>query len=256
MQRLLPPLIAISVLLTSCGPRSNHPVQHLVVPKHRATTAEKRDGAKWWLKQNRILNERAMEMNVDLAFVGDSITEGWDKPGADVLRNSFGAYKTCVLGIGGDHTQHILWRVKNGHFTYLKPKVVVLLAGTNNMEDSAQEKVDGLIRIVQEINKRSPQSQILVLGIFPRNFYPDHPQRLLNKEANTLLEKSPLIDNERIHYQHINEVFLDPDGTIPRHVMRDSLHLTPEGYQRWADAIHDTVDRLMDPAKQPSPTGP
>ena len=244
MQRHLITLVLPAILLLSaCAPDTGHPIQKLKIKRHRATIPEKRSGADWWMKRNRILNERAKQADVELAFLGDSITEAWEKPGADALAKAFGTYKTAILGIGGDQTQHILWRVRNGHFKTIRPRLVILLAGTNNLQDTPQQKVDGIIRIIQEINKRTPETRILLLGIFPRSHDPDNEQRLRNVETNNLLAE--LDDGHLIHYRDIGNVFLQPDGSIAREVMRDFLHLTPKGYQLWAEAIADDVHVLM-----------
>jgi beta-glucosidase len=230
-------------LTAGCVPVSNHPIQSIALPHHAATTPEKRGGARWWVDQNKGLNQGVREANIDLVFLGDSITEAWEKPGAEAFASAFGSYRTAILGIAGDRTQNILWRVEHGHFKHIRPKLVVLLAGTNNVDCSAKDRADGVTRIIQEINKRSPQTRILLMGIFPRGTNPTDPQRRINESTNQLLAQ--LADDELIHYIDIGHAFLEPDGTFLPGVSQDLLHLKPKGYQIWAHTIKDLVDQLM-----------
>ena len=121
--------------------------------------------------------------------------------------------------------------------------MVIVLLVHQRLPDT-QLMQDGIVRIIQEINKRSPETRIPLLGIFPRSQNPKDGQRLKNIEANKLLAQ--LDDGDVVHYRDIGEVFLQPDGRIAREVMRDFLHLTPKGYQLWADAIVDDVHALME----------
>src|SRR5205823_5263650 len=123
---------------------------------------------------------------VDVLFLGDSITDAWGGDGHDpraagaaIFKEEFVPLKTANFGIGGDRTQHVLWRLQNGELEGIQPKVVMLMIGTNNSngrDNTAEEIADGIKAIVKEVHKHSPRTKVLLLGIFPRGPKPN-PQR-------------------------------------------------------------------------------
>jgi lysophospholipase L1-like esterase len=184
----------------------------------------------------------AQSGQVDLLFLGDSITAGWRGQKA-IWEKSFGTYKPANFGIGGDRTQHVLWRITNGELDGIKPKAAVLMIGTNNSgNDGAEAIADGVTRIVQTIRQKSPATKILLLAIFPRGEKPN-PTREKLKQVNGILAK--LDDGKNIHFLDIGDKFLQPDGLLTREIMPDFLHLSAKGYQIWADATSDKVAELM-----------
>jgi lysophospholipase L1-like esterase len=104
----------------------------------------------------------------DVIFLGDSITHGWE--GQKAWQEHFGSFKPVNLGIGGDQTGHVLWRITEGHeLDQLKPKAAVIMIGTNNTGGhSAQQIAGGIKAIVEELKHQKPEIKILVLGVFPR----------------------------------------------------------------------------------------
>jgi lysophospholipase L1-like esterase len=104
----------------------------------------------------------------DVIFLGDSITHGWE--GQKAWQEHFGAFKPVNLGIGGDQTGHVLWRITDGHeLDHLKPKAAVIMIGTNNIGGhSAQQIAGGIKAIVEELKQQKPGIKVLVLGVFPR----------------------------------------------------------------------------------------
>ena len=185
--------------------------------------------------------ERAKESPVDLLFLGDSITEGWLSRGSDVFKAHFGKYATGNFGISGDRTQHVLWRIANGELDTIKPKVVVLMIGTNNSNLPADEIARGTTAVVKNIEYKLPETKILLLGIFPRGIDANDPMRLKMADANKILAK--LDDGQHVFYQDIASAFLAPDGTLPD--FGDHLHPNTAGYEKWAGAIQEKVDALM-----------
>jgi lysophospholipase L1-like esterase len=173
---------------------------------------------------------------VDVLFLGDSITDAW---GGVPL-------KAANFGIGGDRTQHVLWRLQNGELDGIQPKVVMLMIGTNNSnrtDNTAEEIADGIKAIVKEIHKRSPKTKVLLLGIFPRGAKPN-PQREKLQQVNEIIAK---LDNngKTVKYLDIGEKFLDKDGTLSKDIMPDFLHLSPKGYRIWADAVKGPIKELL-----------
>ena len=104
----------------------------------------------------------------DVIFLGDSITHGWEDQKA--WQEHFGSFKPVNLGIGGDQTGHILWRITDGHeLDHLSPKAAVIMIGTNNIGGhSAQQIAGGITAIVEELKRQKPHIKVLVLGVFPR----------------------------------------------------------------------------------------
>jgi len=104
----------------------------------------------------------------DIIFLGDSITHGWE--GQKAWQEHFGSFKPVNLGIGGDQTGHVLWRITDGHeLDHLSPKAAVIMIGTNNIGGhSAQQIAGGITAIVEELKRQKPDIKVLVLGVFPR----------------------------------------------------------------------------------------
>jgi lysophospholipase L1-like esterase len=186
----------------------------------------------------------AQEGTAELVFLGDSITAGWGRQ-QPIWDKAFGTYKPANFGIGGDRTQHVLWRIKNGELDVIKPKAIVLMIGTNNSAtDSAEGISKGITAIVETIRSKQPQAKLLLLAVFPRGEKRSpNPQRDKLKEVNATIAK--LDDGKHIHFLDIGEKFLQPDGSLSKEIMPDFLHLSPAGYQIWADAISEKLAALM-----------
>lgn len=182
--------------------------------------------------------------NIELLFVGDSITDLWDDRALPIWNENWAPLKPANFGISGDTTQGVLWRMQNGELEGFKARLIVLMLGTNNINrNPVDEIVDGDRLIVEEFKKHQPQAKVLVLGIFPRNADPANPARATIKEINGKLAK--LADNKQVFYMDIGDKFLTADGTLTTEVMNDGLHPTAKGYQIWADAMRDRVKELM-----------
>src|SRR5690242_8364585 len=107
---------------------------------HRALLPEPRTTPTNWLSRHEGFVEQAKAGGIDLLFVGDSITDNWRSRGSNVWNKYYAPRHAANFGIGGDRTQHVLWRIDHGELDGLKPKVIVLMIGTNNSNsDSADE---------------------------------------------------------------------------------------------------------------------
>ena len=179
---------------------------------------------------------------INLVFVGDSITDGWRGGGKAIWQKHFAPFKALNLGISGDRTEHVLWRMKNGELDGYKARLFVIMIGTNNGGDSAQDVAAGIEAIVKEIKTKQPQARILLLGIFPRGEKPD-ATRAKNDEVNTIIAK--MDDNKTLKYLDIGDKFLTPDKTLTKEIMPDFLHPNSKGYDIWAQAIEPTVKQLL-----------
>jgi lysophospholipase L1-like esterase len=180
---------------------------------------------------------------IQLVFIGDSITDGWRGRGKAVWQKNYTQYNTLNLGIGGDRTEHILWRVEHGELDGLSPKAVVMMIGTNNSGSPVADIVAGIIADVNIIHEKLPKSHILLLAVFPRAPLANDPRRAKLKEVNE--EISKLDGKENVTYLDIGAKFLEPDGTLPKTIMPDALHPNEKGYEIWAEAIAPTLQKLM-----------
>lgn len=182
----------------------------------------------------------------DLLFVGDSITEGWGGAGKAVWAKEYAPGKALNLGIGGDTTQNVLWRLANGEVQGLKPKVVVLMIGTNNFGlngDQPADVVRGVTAVVASLREKLPGAHVLLLGIFPRDANPKAGIRTKIAEVNTAIAK--LADGKAVHFLDIGSTFTEADGSLAKEIMPDFLHLSPAGYERWAEAIRKPLTELV-----------
>jgi lysophospholipase L1-like esterase len=182
---------------------------------------------------------------VGVLFVGDSITDGWRTGGKKVFEQNYGPMDPYNIGIGGDRTQHVLWRLEHGEVDGINPKAAVLMIGTNNLgSNSNEEIVAGVTKIVQTLHSKLPNTKVLLLAIFPRGAKADDPNRARIKAINAELAK--LDDGGKtVKYLDIGPKFLEPDGTLPKDIMPDALHPNEKGYQIWADAMGPTLAGLM-----------
>lgn len=210
--------------------------------EHDAVKPVPREGG--WMNRHNSFNERVKQGNVDLIFIGDSITQGWEGAGKAVWEEFYKPRNAVNLGIGGDRTQHVLWRLDNGNIAGIKPKLAVIMIGTNNSgSNSAAEIADGNAAIVKKLRSDLPDTKILLLGIFPRGADNSNPQRQKNNAANEIFAK--LADGKMVEYLDIGPKFLDDDGVLSKEIMPDLLHLSPAGYRIWADSIEDHVKRML-----------
>jgi lysophospholipase L1-like esterase len=211
---------------------------------HSAIKPESRLKQSGWEKRHLSFNERIKQGNVDLIFLGDSITQAWEGPGKEAWKKHFQRRNAVNLGIGGDRTQHVLWRLDHGNIDGIQPKLAVVMIGTNNSGDNKPEEIaDGIKAIVQKLRAKLPRTKVLLLGIFPRGADDSNPRRQVNQKANEIVQN--LADGDMVHYLDIGESFLNDDGTLSKEIMPDLLHLSPRGYQIWAEAIESHVAMLM-----------
>jgi len=210
---------------------------------HDAVKPVPREGG--WMNRHNSFNERVKQGNVDLLFIGDSITQGWEGAGKEVWAKSYGHRNAVNLGIGGDRTQHVLWRLDHGNVDGINPKLAVLMIGTNNSGTNTSEQIaDGVTAIVKKLREKLPNTKVLILGIFPRGADASDPKRKVNEGANAIIAK--LADGKMVEYLDIGPKFLNADGTLSKEIMPDLLHLSPKGYQIWADSIEEHVKRMME----------
>lgn len=215
------------------------------VVQNSATNPVPRDSR--WVARHEGFVKQAQQGGIDILFMGDSITDFWRNRGLNVWNKYYAPQHAANFGIGGDRTENVLWRMDNGELDGIKPKVVVLMIGTNNTgtrkgANSVPQVIEGVTAVVNDIRAKLPDSKILLLGIFPRGAL-DDPQRAQVALINTVIAK--LDDGGMVKFLDIGSKFLEADGTLPRSIMPDLLHPNERGYQIWADAMNPTLDEMM-----------
>jgi lysophospholipase L1-like esterase len=219
-------------------------VAHLMGQRVIAAMPISRNNDAWWRQRHESFNARVKQGNVDLLFIGDSITQGWE--GAkEVWQKHYDHRNAVNLGIGGDQTGHVLWRLDHGNVDGISPKLAVLMIGTNNIGGyTPAEIADGIKAIVEKLRSKLPQTKVLVLGVFPRGATANDPLRKQQSAINKIAAK--LADGKAVFFLDISPKFLTADGVLSREVFPDLVHLTPKSYEIWAEAIQPTVVKLMD----------
>ena len=217
-----------------------------VAPANSAIEAAPRTEAGWQTRQKE-LNSRTAEAGekAQVIFIGDSITQGWEGEGKEVWGKYYAHRNAVNLGIGGDRTQHVLWRLDNGNIDGLKPKAAVLMIGTNNSngEDNTPGQIaQGVTVILKKLREKLPGTKVLLLAIFPRNenFSAQRGKLAMN---NQVLQKNA--DEQNIFWVDFGHKFLRADGTMPRELMPDYLHLSKRGYEIWAESIEDKLSSII-----------
>lgn len=196
----------------------------------------------WWLRRHEQKLQETRQGGVQLAFLGDSITQGWETTGKAAWERHFGGKRAVNYGFGGDSTQHVLWRLQHGEFDGLTPDTIVLLIGTNNVRHgdfTAPEIADGIAEILRVLGEKCPHSRILLLGLLPRGAEPTDPLRLKCEAVNALLPA--LADGRRVEYLNVNSALLDRSGHLSEKIAPDLLHLSAEGYERLGQAIAEQL---------------
>lgn len=187
---------------------------------------------------------RAANGDIGLVLIGDSITDGWS--GKKDTYGVLAPWKPLNLGISGERTEQVLWRLENGELEGYKAKAVMIMIGTNNLGHFGDEQPEwtaaGVAKIVALVRAKQPQARILLLAIFPRGKAGD-PIKARVDAANALISK--LGDGKMVTFMDIGPRFLLPDGSLSKELMPDFLHPNAAGYKVWLDAVKPTLDDMM-----------
>jgi len=244
----------------------------LAAPADRGDRPEPRDDRNSQIAHTQLL-EKAKHGGIDIYFEGDSITRRWGTSDAryrDFLRNwrrNFHGWNAADFGWGGDKVQNILWRLENGELDGVHPKIIVLLAGTNNVgsavrlsvdEDVVGEVTSGIGAILAVMQRKAPAAVVVLMGLTPRRDSAGGTSIMPTIVAiNGRI--AALADGRRIRFVDINHRLTTAGGGLVKGVTVDGLHLSLTGYQIWADALKPIFTEILGPPAAtdhaPDPTG-
>ncbi len=217
------------------------------------------------------LLEKAKKGGIDIYFEGDSITRRWGcsdpqwKANLENWTTNFFGWNAADFGWGADLIENILWRLENGELDGVNPKIIVLLAGINNVGSMAgndakvEDVTRGLKAIVKVCQEKAPNATIILTGIFPRNNSRGDvlaPISTINKINDNLAK---MADGRKVRYLNVNDKLADKDGRLLPGMTVDLLHPTPKGYQVWADGLKPIFTEILGPPAKtdhaPPPSG-
>lgn len=207
-------------------------------------------------RQDEVLRRvREAKAPVRVVFLGDSITQGWEDAGAAAWERDFAPLGALQIGVGGDRTEHVLWRLEKAPLTALDPRVIVLMIGTNNAStgrDSGELIVRAVRAVVDTLLTQCPRARVIVLDLPPRG-QRMNPLRGLVLQVNQALSQVPW--NDRVSFLRVGDEFVRGDGSLDEAAMPDFLHFSPAGYERWAGSIRPAVSSAL-AGHAPHPTHP
>jgi lysophospholipase L1-like esterase len=197
----------------------------------------------WWMDRHAqyVSNTNTNGQSINVLFYGDSITEGWGGAGAEVFNQYYAPLGTANYGIGGDQTQHLLWRISNGEVEGLAPKLCVLKIGTNNLGYEDRDIANGVITVVNLLRLKLPNMRILLLGILPRN---DANLTARVDNINSMIDD--LDDGYWVKFFNMRDTFYMGDGQFNLPLYTDDLlHLSTEGYKAWQQVMDPIFQEML-----------
>jgi len=225
------------------------PVEAKVYPQNVADKPIPRLGKEPWMisdawetRHNGQMKSPGREQ-AKVIFLGDSITDAWRM--SPSYKEHFARYSPLNLGISGDYTQNLIWRIEHGTLDGLAPKAIVLMIGVNNLGGgfSADQTASGVRAVLASIRKKLPDVPVLVLSILPASEKPEAALRKKIIETNQLIAK---MGGSGVVVHDIGQVLLEPDGTITKATLRDFLHPTESGYARLGDALDPLLAQIVE----------
>ena len=242
------PTPIVDFILRATGYKLNFAALAAPASEYRSAAGWK-ENADWWKQKEDIDSMLVSEKELDIVFLGNSITQGIGglrpnvsyKPGLTAFDAAFSNYKWISAGISGDRTQHILWRLQHGTYVEAKPKVLVLTIGVNNFsDDSAEEIAAGIAEIVKWMKANLPATKIILIGPLPTGIKKDEDKRLKYEQIQNIISK---YKQKNMVYLPLKHLFINADGSMNTdYVSGDGIHLLPDGYKVWAKALKVIIE--------------
>jgi len=209
-------------------------------------------GKGWWYQMEDIDALSSNSGDLDLLLIGNSITQGWGgsrrlttyKPGQQAANTCFKDLKWVSAGISGDRTEHVAWRVKNGHYDKGNPKFVTLAIGVNNFAfNTAEEIAKGIELDIELIQEKLPNATVLFFGPLPTGLKKNSDKRKKYNKIHKLIKH--LGNRKKVHYYNMVRVLSDKNGDLRRdYYGGDGIHLIPEGYAAWGSFISSEIKKI------------
>jgi lysophospholipase L1-like esterase len=243
--------------MRSCQPRTFRPVVEGLEPREVPTTLHGSTShpnpvvpapgpaGGWTVRHTRFVF-RAHQGGIKILFLGDSLTTDWQGTGRVAWKRYFSPLGAADFGIAGDTTQTLLWRINNGELEGIRPQVVVLLIGTNNLGTAAAGPVaDGIISITRALHTYLPAARILLLGILPRG---GPAEAALRGEIGAINQQLARLSGPHVRFLDLGGLFAGADGAPrPDLFLPDFVHLSAAGYSVLGQALGPAAKALMTP---------
>lgn len=237
-------LMSFALALCSLAPTSA--VQD--APANPATTPVPRTDAGILARQAEVLRRARETAEAPVIFLGDSITQGWEDAGRAVWEREFAPLGALNLGVSGDRTEHVLWRLQEAPLARLKPRAIVILIGTNNLghgSSDAEQTLAGVRAVVARVREQAPAAAVLLLEIFPRGERLN-PMRGDIAQINQALRAHP---GDGVRTLALGDRWVNADGTLAVDVLPDLLHLSEAGYRQWAEGLLPALREVLPDAQ-------
>jgi lysophospholipase L1-like esterase len=227
------------------GSSTSRPIDPADIPAPRRMPDGSIDPA-FWANHLAHLDQASANADAEVLFLGDSITYQFSTVGADTWSARIVPLQALNLAVSGYQTQHVLWQISNGELDRLHPRVIVLLIGTNNLNDSVPNIVRGITRVVTQLHQKLPKSRLLLLGLLPRDIIPGSEYREKILAINHHLVR--LDDGSMTRFMDMGDAFLAPDGKMRLDTTTDGLHLSASGYAVWFSQMNPMLSELLSQA--------
>ncbi|MCR5751539.1 MAG: hypothetical protein K6G91_06235 [Kiritimatiellae bacterium] len=220
----------------------------------RAVTPTAWDGDPkcWQMKRHAEKMVAVTNGGASVVFIGDSITHFWEEEGKHRWKRYFsnGPRKALNLGYSADRTEHVLWRITEGHeLDGYEAKCIVLMIGTNNSghfpfdKEPPIDTIMGVRRILDVIREKQPKARTILTAIFPRGADANDPCRRRNDVVNK--EIATFADGKKVIWCDFSDKYLDAAGHLSRELFPDLLHPNARGYEIWACSVIPLIDQVL-----------
>ncbi len=239
----------LRAILRACGRPANPAVRPVPNVEYRGQAAGW-GGGTWWRQWESVRDLVRANPKLELVFLGDSVTQSLTgvqdrlahEGGGRAIDRAFGSRRTAALGLSGDRTEHLLWRIQQGELAAVQPDVFVITIGINNLnarQHTATETAAGIGAIVAALRAEKPDAHLLLLGPLAGGLTIDAPLRIEFDDLHARIAK--LADGTHVFYRDLRELFVDDDGKPNDRVQPDGIHLTDAGLAAWMDDIRPWV---------------